>query len=135
MHQLGAHLIEPLREADLILFIDATIDNLEGGRVWCKIHPEAHILPYLTHHIYPSYLLGLIQDLYRRSTPAWLVSIQGYDFSFGEGLSPEAEQEAEKASLEIIQFIDKKGLTERISIEKNIHTGVNHGKRSRHPYY
>ena len=133
LHQIGADLVEPLREADFILFVDATMDNLENGRTWSKIQPEPQILPYLTHHIDPPYLLGLIQAFYRRSVPAWLVSIQGDDFNFGEKLSPGAEKKAEKVSREILQFIDKKGGVNKISIEKDIHTGVNHEKRSRHP--
>jgi hydrogenase maturation protease len=135
LHQLAADQVEQLRKADLILFVDATVENLDGGRAWSRIYPETQLLPYLTHHIHPSYLLGLIQDLYHRSTPAWLVSIQGCDFGFGEGLSPGAEKRAEKVSLEIVQFIDKKGLTERIFIENDVNTGVNNGKPSRHPYY
>jgi len=133
--QLSADLVGELCEADRILFVDATVENLDGGRTWSEIYPETHLLPYLTHHIHPCYLLGLIRDLYHRSTPAWLVSIQGCDFGFGEGLSPGAEKRAEKMSSEIVQFIDKKGLTERIFLENDVDTGVNHGKHSRHPYY
>ncbi len=133
--QLGADLVEPLCEADLILFVDATIENLDGGRAWSRIYPETQLLPYLTHHVRPSYLLGLIQALYHRSPPAWLVSIQGHDFGFGEGLSPGAEKSAEDVNGEILQFIGEKRLTERMTIEKDMQRGVNHGKRSRHPYY
>ena len=133
--QLSADLVGELCEADRILFVDATAENLDGGWIWSEIYPETQLLPYLTHHIHPSYLLGLIRDLYHRSTPAWLLSIQGDDFGFGEGLSPVAEKSAEDVGGEILQFIEEKRLTERMSIEKNIQRGVNHGKRSRHPYY
>jgi len=132
--QLAVDLVEQLCEADRILFVDATIENLNGGRAWRRIYPETQILPYLTHHINPSYLLGLIRTIYHRSTPAWVVSIQGFDFGFGEELSPGAEKRAEKVSWEILQFIEKK-LTERKFIEKDINTGVNHEKRNRHSYY
>ena len=135
LHQLAADVVEELYEADRILFVDATVENLEGGRAWSRIYPETQLLPYLTHHIHPSYLLGLIQDLYHRSPPAWLVSIQGHDFGFGEGLSTVAEKSAEDVNGEILQFIGEKRLTERMTIEKDMQRGVNHGKRSRHPYY
>jgi hydrogenase maturation protease len=133
--QLRADLVEELQGADLILFVDATIDNLEGGRKWSKLYPEKKILPYLTHHVHPSYLLHLIQTLYHRSASGWLVSIQGNDFGFGEGLSPGAEKAAVKVISEIIQFIDKKGFIEEKSIEKDINTGVSHGECSRYPHY
>ena len=132
--QLEADLVEELCEADFILFVDATIENLNGGRAWRRIYPETQLLPYLTHHINPYYLLGLIRTIYHRSTPAWLVSIQGFDFGFGEGLSPGAEKSAEDVGGEILQFIEKK-LTERKFIGKDINTGVNHEKRNRNSYY
>ena len=110
--QLAADLVEPLCEADRILFVDATIENLDGGQARTRIYPETRLLPYMTHHVRPSYLLGLIQALYHRSPPAWLFSIQGHDFGFGEGLSPGAEKSAEDVGGEILQFIEEKGSTE-----------------------
>lgn len=109
--QLEADLVEELCEAERILFVDATVENLDGGRTWGRVSPETRNRPYLTHHVQPSYLLGLIQALYHRSPPAWLVSIQGHDFGFGEGLSPGAEKSAEDVGGEILQFIEEKGLT------------------------
>ena len=108
LSQLRADLVEELEGADRVLFVDATIDDLKGGRAWRRLNPETQIAPYLTHHIHPSFLLGLIQKLYHRTVSAWLVSIQGVDFGFGEGLSPEAEKRAEAAGLEILQFVCQK---------------------------
>ena len=108
MAQLEMDLAEQLRDADLVLFVDATINDLDVGWTWCKIYPETNILPYLTHHLHPTYLLGLIKALYQRFIVAWLVSIQGYEFDFGEGLSPRAEKMAPKVRWEILQFIQKK---------------------------
>jgi hypothetical protein len=34
----------------------------------------------------------------------WVVSVQGNDFGFGEGLSLEAQEKSERASAEIVQF-------------------------------
>ena len=106
--QLSADLAGDLQAADRILFIDATIDDLEGGRKWSLLHPEMQVLPYLTHHVDPAFLLGLMERLYSRAAPAWLVSIQGSDFGFGEGLSPEAAKIADRVSHEILEFICKK---------------------------
>ncbi|MBW1960023.1 MAG: hydrogenase maturation protease [Deltaproteobacteria bacterium] len=134
LHQLAVDQVEQLCKADLLLFVDATVENLDGGRTWHRVSPETRNRPYLTHHVQPSYLLGLIQALYHRSIPAWLVSIQGDDFGFGDKLSPWAERRAEKVSWEILQFIEKRS-TMRKSIKTYKDTGVNHGKPSRHPYY
>ena len=106
--QLAVDLVEQLCEADRILFVDATIDDLDGGWAWSEIYPQTQILPYLTHHLHPCYLLGLLEAIYHRSTQAWLVSIQGCDFGFGEGLSPGTEQRAEEVRSAILQFIEKR---------------------------
>ena len=106
--QLGADLIEDLREADLILFVDATVDNLEDGRKWCRLQPDMRKWPYLTHHLDPAYLLGLMENLYNRAVCAWLISIHGSDFGFGEGLSPVAVRTADQVGLEILEFICQK---------------------------
>jgi hypothetical protein len=34
----------------------------------------------------------------------WLVSVEGKDFGFGEGLSIDAREKADRASSEIVQF-------------------------------
>ena len=106
--QLRADTVEDLREADQILFVDATIDKPEGGRKWRRLYPEMQVLPYLTHHVDPAFLLGLMQTLYSRVASAWLVSIHGSDFGFGEGLSPEAAKTADWVCLEILEFICQK---------------------------
>jgi hydrogenase maturation protease len=106
--QLRADVVEDLREADRLLFVDATIDNPEGGRKWCRLHPDLSQLPYLTHHVHPAFLLGLMESLYSRAASAWLVSVQGSDFGFGEGLSPEAAETSDRVSREILEFISRK---------------------------
>jgi len=103
--QLSADMAAELQEAERILFVDATIDNLEGGWKWSRLEPEMKVLPYLTHHVDPAFLLGLMEALYGRSVCAWLVSIHGSDFGFGEGLSPEAAGRADRVCLEILEFI------------------------------
>jgi len=106
--QLSADLVEDIKEADQILFVDATIAKPGGGWKWCEVHPEMRLLPYLTHHVDPAFLLGLMKRLYNRAACAWLVSIHGSDFGFGEGLSPEAAGAADRVSLEILEFICRK---------------------------
>jgi hypothetical protein len=45
-----------------------------------------------------------MEALYGRWPATWLVSVQGGDFGFGEGLSLEAQEKAERASSEILDF-------------------------------
>lgn len=46
----------------------------------------------LGHHLTPQTLLAIAAALYGRLPPAWLVTIPGYNFGVGEGLSEEVEQ-------------------------------------------
>ena len=103
-HQLDPVLLGELQGADLVILVDATVENLEEGLRWTRVQPQRDVSPCGTHHIKPSTLLGFMEALYGRSPSTWLVSVQGEDFGHGEGLSLEAQEKAKRASAEIAQF-------------------------------
>jgi len=103
-HQLEPVLLEELQEAEVVILVDATVEDLEQGLRWTRVQPERNVSPCGTHHLKPSMLLGLLEAVYGRSPSTWLVSVQGGDFGFGEGLSLEAQEKAERASSEILDF-------------------------------
>jgi len=107
LHQLDADLIEELRDIDLLILVDASVEEIEGGWRWMKVEPEFGDLPYLTHHVKPSFLLGLLQSIYHRCPQTWLVSVHGQDFGFGEMLSQEAEERACGVVSEIVRFLSR----------------------------
>lgn len=104
LNQLEPELVDELRHARLIIFIDATMGVVEGGWNWTKIEPEPG-LPYLTYYFKPSFFLGLLQSIHHICPAAWLVSVQGDDFEFGEELTPVAEKRAQGVVSEITEFI------------------------------
>ena len=108
LHQLDPVLVDELQMADLIVLVDATVEDLEEGVRWRKVQRETELSPCGMHQIKPSTLLGLLETLYQRSPCMWLVSVQGSDFGFGEGLSPETKEKADRARVEIAQFCEKK---------------------------
>jgi len=107
LQQLGVDMVEELREANHIIFVDATIKAQKDGWNWVILQPKTGFLPYLTHHIHPSFLLGFLRSLYHRSPHASSVTVQGSDFEFGEGLSALAKKRAEKAISEIVKYFTK----------------------------
>jgi hydrogenase maturation protease len=112
LHQLDPVLAEELQGAERLILVDATLEPLKRGLRWTRIQPLRELSPYGMHHLKPSTLAGLLESLYQRSPATWLVSVQGNDFGFGEGLSLEAQEKAERASSEIVafclrEFIDK----------------------------
>ena len=104
LHQLDPVLAEDLQGAKAILFVDATVEPLERGLRWTRVQPKQDLSACDTHHFQPSGLAGLLEALYQRSPAMWLVSVEGKDFGFGDGLSLEAQEKAERASSEIVQF-------------------------------
>jgi hydrogenase maturation protease len=126
LHQLEPDVIDTLKKAHTILFVDATVETLAEGRHWVGIQPELKALPCLIHHVAPSFILGLLQCLYHRNPAAWMVSVEGNDFSFGCGLSSEAQKRAEQVIGEIAEFVltevsekDKINLIRRKSEARN----------------
>ncbi len=103
-HQLDPALAEELQGAEVLILVDATVEPLERGLRWTRVQPEQQLSPCGTHHLKPSALAGLLEALYQRSPTMWLVSVQGEDFGHGEGLSLEAQEKAERASSEIVEF-------------------------------
>jgi len=104
LHQLDPVLAEELEGAEVLILVDATVEPLERGLRWTRIEPERDLSPCGTHHLQPSLLAELLESLYQHTPTMWLVSVQGNDFGFGEGLSLEAQEKAERASSEIVQF-------------------------------
>jgi hydrogenase maturation protease len=113
MHQLDPVLVEDLRDAEEVLFVDATVQPTPEGREWLRLCPDAEALPHESHHLGPGLLLGLIQRLYGRCPKGWLVSVQGEDFGFGEGLSREGRIRAKQVTREIASFMSRKLVDKR----------------------
>lgn len=110
MHQLDPVLAVELGEADQVLFVDASVENREKGVEWRRVVPEQGVLPAMTHHLKPSFLMGLVHAIEGRCPEAWLVSVQGEDFGIGEGLSPSTEWLAEQAIEEVLAFVAGEGM-------------------------
>ena len=108
MHQLDPVLAEELQDAETVLFVDATVECLAEGRQWSRIRPEASELPGMTHHLGPAALLGLMQSIHGRCPEGWMVSVQGEDFGFGEGLSGEGNRRAVRVTREIASYVSRK---------------------------
>jgi hydrogenase maturation protease len=108
MHQLDPVLAEDLRDAETVLFVDATVEHLTEGREWLRIRPEVNNRHCVTHHCEPAFLLGLLQTLHGRCPEGWLVSVEGDDFGLGEGLSAEGKHGARKITREIAAHLARK---------------------------
>jgi hydrogenase maturation protease len=129
LHQLEPDVIESLKNAHTILFVDATVRTLAEGRLWVEIEPELKALPCLIHHVTPSFTLGLLQCLYHRHPKTWMVSVEGTDFGIGNGLSSGAQKRAERVIGEIAEFVltevSAKDSISRISLKSEVRNNLN----------
>ena len=131
LHQLDVVLADELQMADLVILVDATVEDLERGIHWRRVQRETELSPCGMHHFKPSMLLSLLETLYQRSPCIWLVSVQGSDFGFGEGLSLEAQEKADRASLEIARFCRRKLIDKEPSSVNDVHHGSQTRRRAK----
>jgi hydrogenase maturation protease len=85
-------LIVCLASADLVIFVDA--DLRPGPIRWKRVRPVPTTI--LSHSPEPGEFLAWAVALFNREPEAWLVTVPGRDFSFGEGLSRYARSAAER---------------------------------------
>jgi hydrogenase maturation protease len=105
LHQLEPDIIDTLKTADTLVFVDASVEALPEGRHWIEVQPEFNTMPFLIHESAPAFILGLLQCLYHRHPKVWMVSVAGNDFGFGNGLSSGARKRAMLVIGELTRFI------------------------------
>jgi hydrogenase maturation protease len=123
LHQLGPELAEDLQSATLAIFIDAAQGALPGRCSWRSVRPDFD-LGGIAHSLTAGALLGLTRMLYKRCPPAWMVSIAGSDFGFGEGLSRAAAEGADRATREISRRLHGRLSAKTAPSAANDHTGA-----------
>jgi hydrogenase maturation protease len=95
-------IVDGLKSAGQIIFVDATTKILSNGWQLNQIQPETEMLPFTTHHFTPMVILGMIKMIYGHSPPTWMLTIQGCDFGFGSRLTSTAKKRAQSAISAIV---------------------------------
>lgn len=104
LHQLVPELAQTAAGYDLIIFVDAHVG------AWPELLHIEHLQacykpPLVSHHIHPCTILQLAQTFTGAARPAGVVlSIRGYDFDFGEGLSEETSAGVAQALALILEW-------------------------------
>lgn len=89
VHQLVPELAETVAGYELAIFVDAHMGNLPET-IWEETLEACYRPATVSHLMHPCTLLALAEQLYGRKPRGILLSVRGYDFDFGEGLSPQA---------------------------------------------
>lgn len=88
-HQLNLELSQPIAEAELVIFVDASMDGISGEIRYEPVKPALDPGPAMSHHVDPSTLLAAAQQLYGKSPEAIVATVTGECFGYGRDLSPE----------------------------------------------
>ncbi|MFO1523685.1 MAG: hydrogenase maturation protease [Kiritimatiellia bacterium] len=96
LHQLVPEVAAKVAEAARVVFVDARADASAPWVRLERIHAAA-TGGRLAHAFAPAGLLELARDVYHAEPEAWLLSVAGFRFDHGEGLSPSARRAAASA--------------------------------------
>jgi len=88
LHQLVPELAETVVDYDLVIFVDAHVGNLPEAMREEAIDVSFRT-PFVSHQFHPSSVLALALQMAGHAPKGVLISLRGYDFDFGEGLSSE----------------------------------------------
>lgn len=100
-HQLTPELAEPVRNAELVIFIDASHEGKPGTWRCEEIATEAGRANSLAHYFTPAILLAYAQTVYNVSPQALIVTLGAESFDYCETLTPRAEA----ALPEVLQYV------------------------------
>lgn len=87
LHQLVPEMAETVKDYDLIIFVDAHVPQSMPEEVHEEELQVNFKTPFVYHQTHPSSILALAQQMYGTAPKALLLSVVGYDFDFGAGLS------------------------------------------------
>jgi len=97
-HQWTPELAEPISEANVVIFVDAST-ALAPGEIACqRLKPIYKSPASLSHQTTPASLLALAEELYKaHPARAFLVTIGGASFALTEELSPPVQKAISRA--------------------------------------
>ena len=101
VHQLAPELCEAIHEADLTIFVDASIEGKPGTWKCDNVEPSTTYAPSLGHHFDIAGLLSYARFLYKSSPTALVVSIAAESFACRDELSACVE----RAIPDVMRFI------------------------------
>jgi len=105
-HQLTPELADALARAQVAVFVDAAVPDTNPGVCVRPIEPAAP-KTVLEHTGDPRSLLALTQAVFGHAPKAWLITVPGIRFDFGESLSDVAEQGAVEALEQIRSLVTR----------------------------
>lgn len=107
--QLLPELAEAAAHADVVVFIDATVEGAHGAVITRRVQPDVGPPPASGHHLTPGRLMALARTLFDGCPVSYLVSIGGAQFGFGTALSAEVSAAVPTAVRTVAALIELPG--------------------------
>ncbi len=101
--QLNIEDADNIRDKDVVVFVDASIEDIEDFRL-DVVEPSEGRSEFTMHAASPAYILALCIKLYNKHPETYLLQIRGYEWEFEERLSYKATQNLASA----LSFIKEK---------------------------
>jgi hydrogenase maturation protease len=117
VQQLAPELAELAWRHDTVVFIDAHVPGAGWEPVeWQAIEPAVQG-GMSGHHLKPGVILTLCETLYGRRPEAYMLSVLGHNFDFGETLTAETSALADQAVARLLELVSADGLASRAQEE------------------
>lgn len=101
VHQLTPELAEPVSEAGLVVFIDASYEGKPGSWRCDRVVPDNAPADALGHHFNIPRLLDYAREVYHATPEAWVVSIAAESFDCHDKLT----RTVRAALPEVVRFV------------------------------
>ena len=95
-YQLNIEDADNIRDKDVVVFIDASIEDI-GDYHLGNVEPSEGRSEFTMHAASPAFILALCIKLYNKHPETWLLQIRGYEWEFQEGLSARAAKNLKSA--------------------------------------
>ncbi len=106
-YQLNIEDAALVAEYDTAIFADASVNCTEPFE-FSSIAPSKEIA-FTTHAMSPQSVLALCEDVYKKSPPAYLLAIRGYEWEMEEPMTEKAKKNLGAAFQFVLDFIRKSG--------------------------
>jgi len=98
-YQLNLEDAAGIAEYDLVIFADASRENVESFRMEPLVASDR--VEFTMHAVSPAFILHLAREVFDREPQAYLLHIRGYEWEFMEGITGRANKNMTLA----LQFI------------------------------
>ena len=102
-YQLNVEDAYTIKDYPFVIFADAAMTGDEGAAL-TEVFPSDAIA-FTTHRMSPASVLALCHELYGLTPKAYILSIRGYHWELGEGLSSRAEANLNLALAIVRKFL------------------------------